>query len=244
MNLAAWLRTQWDLVAGWGLIALGGLVFLLGFRGVSNTPYVPEQLPYIMSGGIGGIILVAVGAVLLVTAELRDEWRKLAELQDLLDGSLDLRPSGPEPDSPTAQDRPSAVGAARTTPSAADDAALSRTSVALSSALAATGLVVTTLFWLRVLERPALDAGLQAASMAVFGCALVVVAIVGLAFVFQSRVRAARSLLATTLRGRAAGAAVPTRRGPGADGSSRGSHLKGCPLVDSADAGPCPACGS
>lgn len=84
MDAMTWLRAQWDRVAGFGLIGLGGLALLLGFRGVSNSVYVADQLSYIISGGLGGLYLLGAGAVLLIVAELRDEWRKLDTIEALL----------------------------------------------------------------------------------------------------------------------------------------------------------------
>jgi hypothetical protein len=46
-----------------GVIApIGIIVVLLGWWGASNTPYVFEQLPYLISGGVLGLSLVFLGA--------------------------------------------------------------------------------------------------------------------------------------------------------------------------------------
>jgi hypothetical protein len=51
-----------------GIIApLGIVVVLLGWWGASNTPYVFEQLPYLISGGLLGISLVFLGAFFYFT---------------------------------------------------------------------------------------------------------------------------------------------------------------------------------
>jgi hypothetical protein len=78
------LRLQWDRYAAWALILLGGLVLLVGWLGVSDTVYPAEQLPYILSGGIFGMFLLGIGAMLWLSADLRDEWRKLDRLEDAL----------------------------------------------------------------------------------------------------------------------------------------------------------------
>lgn len=92
MDAMTWLRAQWDRVAGFGLIGLGALAMLLGFRGVSNTGFVSDQLTYIISGGLGGLFLLGCGAVLLLVAEMRDEWRKLDGIEALLRAELVAEP--------------------------------------------------------------------------------------------------------------------------------------------------------
>ena len=56
-------------------------MLFLGWEGASNTAYTAEQLPYVLSGGIGGALLVALGATLLISADLRDEWHKLDRIE-------------------------------------------------------------------------------------------------------------------------------------------------------------------
>jgi hypothetical protein len=81
MNLKHWVRTNPDRAGAWTAVALGAIVLFLGWQGASTTEYPAEQLPYIISGGIGGALLVAVGATLLISADLRDEWRKLDRIE-------------------------------------------------------------------------------------------------------------------------------------------------------------------
>jgi hypothetical protein len=51
-----------------GIVApLGIIVVLLGWWGASNTPYVFEQLPYLISGGLLGISMVFLGAFFYFT---------------------------------------------------------------------------------------------------------------------------------------------------------------------------------
>ena len=66
MDLMTWLRAEWDRVLGFTLIALGAVLLVLGYLGVSDSPYVAEQLSYIVSGGLGGLFLLGAGATLLI----------------------------------------------------------------------------------------------------------------------------------------------------------------------------------
>jgi hypothetical protein len=81
MNYVRWARTQWDRVSAWCLIGFGGIAIMLGWNGVSSEPLTAQQVPYIVSGGIGGLFLLGVGAMLWLSADLRDEWRKLDAIE-------------------------------------------------------------------------------------------------------------------------------------------------------------------
>ncbi len=84
------LRNQWDRVAAWVLIVVGALFVLLGWLGVSDAVLTTEQLPYVISGGLGGLCCIAVGAVLWLSADLRDEWTALRQIAERLE--VDVEP--------------------------------------------------------------------------------------------------------------------------------------------------------
>jgi peptidoglycan/LPS O-acetylase OafA/YrhL len=79
-----WVRLQWDRAGAIFALALGALSLFLGWLGVTDTPHVAKQLPYIASGGLFGIFLVGVAAALWISADLRDEWRELRGLREEL----------------------------------------------------------------------------------------------------------------------------------------------------------------
>jgi hypothetical protein len=105
MDLMTWLRAEWDRVLGFTLIAIGAVLLVLGYIGVSNSPYVAEQVAYIVSGGLGGLFLLGSGATLLILADLHDEWRKLDRVEALLSGEIPfpsrLQTNGSTPPPPT-----------------------------------------------------------------------------------------------------------------------------------------------
>ncbi len=68
----------------------GGIGVVLGWIGVSGAVYPAEQLPYLVSGGLGGLFLLGVGATLWLSADLRDEWRHL----DTLESDVEQRLAG------------------------------------------------------------------------------------------------------------------------------------------------------
>jgi hypothetical protein len=83
-ELLKYLRVQWDR-AGAVVCAIAGIVMLIvGYVGTSGTEYIAEQIPYLVSGGLTGVVLLAAAAVLWISADLRDEWRELAEQGETL----------------------------------------------------------------------------------------------------------------------------------------------------------------
>ena len=99
MAFMNWLRAERDRVAGWSLVALGGIMIFVTWLATSDTVLVSEQIPYLVSGGLGGLFFAAVGAAVLVRADVHDEWRKL----DRIDAALGGRP-------PAEQSEPQAAG--------------------------------------------------------------------------------------------------------------------------------------
>lgn len=85
MDVKRWLRANWDRAAAWFCVVLGVVFLFIGWEGVSKSAYPAEQLPFILSGGIGGALMVALGATLLISADLRDEWQKLDRIEKKLD---------------------------------------------------------------------------------------------------------------------------------------------------------------
>ena len=70
---------------GVAVLLIGFVVIFLGWNGAASFNDLRQQFPYLISGGIAGLALVAVGAALLLVEALRTE---RAELQSSID---DLR---------------------------------------------------------------------------------------------------------------------------------------------------------
>ena len=83
--------SDWRDKLGWLLIIVGGILVVVGYLGVSGQDTEALQLPYLASGGIGGLATVAVGSALLIASDLRLDRERLGriegeilELQDLV----------------------------------------------------------------------------------------------------------------------------------------------------------------
>ena len=51
---------------------------------MSGADLPSKQLPYLVSGGIGGLYILGVAAVLWLSGDLRDEWSRLGEIKTVL----------------------------------------------------------------------------------------------------------------------------------------------------------------
>jgi len=107
MDLKVIIRGLWDRLGGWALIGLGGLALLFGWLGVSDTPLTSEQIPFVVSGGLFGIALIGTGATLLISGDLRDEWRKLDDIEQAI---LQLAARPPSNDEAAPDAAPAADG--------------------------------------------------------------------------------------------------------------------------------------
>ncbi len=109
------LRDVWDRALAVVLTVAGAVLLVLGWFGVSGQGLTSLQIPYVVSGGLGGIFLMGAGAALWLSADLRDEWRKLDRIEAVLESGLDrlglgrdsgggptLTPLSPPPVTPTA----------------------------------------------------------------------------------------------------------------------------------------------
>lgn len=99
MGIGTLVHHHWDRLGAWSAIAVGAVAVLIGWLGISGSAFVFEQLPYVVSGGIGGLFLLGLGTTLLLSADLRDEWRKL----DRIEHALLAEPGGSRVGSGTAR---------------------------------------------------------------------------------------------------------------------------------------------
>jgi hypothetical protein len=89
MNLLKYVRVQWDRAGAVICAVVGVITLLIGYLGTSDTEYISEQIPYVISGGLTAVILFVAAGVLWLSADLRDEWRELAAQGDDLRAFLE-----------------------------------------------------------------------------------------------------------------------------------------------------------
>jgi hypothetical protein len=101
--------------AGWLFIGFGVLLVLLGYLGVSGEAIVEKQIPYLVSGGIGGVLACVLGAYFLGTEELRKDSGRLDRLEQMVEelhAALLQRADAPAPAPVTAEATPTLVAVA------------------------------------------------------------------------------------------------------------------------------------
>ena len=68
-----------------GLTVAGLIAVLVGYLGVRDESHIELQLPYLLSGGLGGLVLMGLGALVLIQYQMRIQARRFAEMTDSLD---------------------------------------------------------------------------------------------------------------------------------------------------------------
>ena len=78
--------TEYLLRLAAGLLTAAGVVsVLIGYLQLRDESYVVLQLPYLMSAGVGGLVLVGLGALALIQYQMRVQARRYAEVAGQLD---------------------------------------------------------------------------------------------------------------------------------------------------------------
>lgn len=93
-----WVRDATWPLAGWIVAGIGLIFIIAGYLGISREALVAKQMPYLVSGGIGGIALVGAGAALIRMDELRTQRKRIDELEAMvrdLHGVLLAHPDAP-----------------------------------------------------------------------------------------------------------------------------------------------------
>jgi len=90
------VKGRWRTVLAWLALAAGALALFGGWFAVSGETLAAKQLPYLISGGLGGLGLIAGGVGLLIAEDLREERTRsgrleaeILEVRDLLRAFLE-----------------------------------------------------------------------------------------------------------------------------------------------------------
>lgn len=90
MNFLRWCRNQWERSIALVVVTAGLVAFFLGWWGQRDKGLVTEQIPYVVSGAMFGILLIIIGATVWLSADLHDEWVKLDRVEDALGDAIAL----------------------------------------------------------------------------------------------------------------------------------------------------------
>lgn len=97
-----WVWTSVRPVLGYVFVAIGLVLLLTAYLGVSREVLVAKQIPYLVSGGLFGLGFVTLGSRLMLIEDLRRDAGRLDRLEQAVDelhAALLARP-----DAPTAYD--------------------------------------------------------------------------------------------------------------------------------------------
>jgi hypothetical protein len=72
------------------LCVAGFVILAFGWWKISKEPIVALQIPYLVSGGIGGALLLGLGGVLLLAHDLRLDNRRLEAIEAAIDDLRDV----------------------------------------------------------------------------------------------------------------------------------------------------------
>ena len=89
MDFWQWVRNEWDRALAIAAAVAGAVALVLGWLGVSRSVLPTQQIPYLASGAVGGILLLGISATLWLSSDLRDEWRKLDDIQTDIRRAID-----------------------------------------------------------------------------------------------------------------------------------------------------------
>jgi hypothetical protein len=74
-------KIGWRALVAWAAIGIGAVALVIGYVGVSAQTVVAKQLPYLISGGLTGVVAIGAGVALLVAEDLRSDRERLGRLE-------------------------------------------------------------------------------------------------------------------------------------------------------------------
>lgn len=91
-----WHRQPWSTFVGPGAAAVGAIMLIVGYVGVASRDVDSLQIPYLVSGGLGGLFVLLLGLGFVAVRELRivndrnaDLDRKVSLIGEALEDVLD-----------------------------------------------------------------------------------------------------------------------------------------------------------
>jgi hypothetical protein len=223
--------------AAWATMLAGGSAIAFGARQVAASGSGAEEIAYLVSCGLGGLLAVLVGIGLLLIADVRDQGIKLARIERVLAGEPlpDPRATILELRDGESSDAMGRHGVRRVV--------LFGRWVAVPSFLVAAGAIVVSVGWYRAATTGRLSVALQGLVAAGIGSLLAVlgIAVAGLrasANIRRQKARLLRSLVVTADDDRPAGAEAEDDGGLWTAEGLHRTHRAGCAALAMAAAPP------
>jgi hypothetical protein len=72
---------RWQAPLGWVLVVAGAIAIAVAWWEVRDLPNIALQVPYLISGGLGGAVLMGFGGTLLIAQDFRDERTRIRSLE-------------------------------------------------------------------------------------------------------------------------------------------------------------------
>ncbi len=88
MDFLKLCRYQWERTLAVGTVGSGLVMFFLGWQGQRDRALVVEQIPYVVSGALFGLLLIVIGTTIWLSADLRDEWIKLDRFEESVERAV------------------------------------------------------------------------------------------------------------------------------------------------------------
>jgi len=90
-------RQRWHRVVGVVAMVVGIVAMLAGWLGISRVTLTTEQIPYLVSGGLGGLFALGVAATLWLSGDMRDEFDALSDIRNMMADAIEANPAGAAP---------------------------------------------------------------------------------------------------------------------------------------------------
>jgi hypothetical protein len=79
------LRTHWERALGAVLVLLGAVLVVIGYAGIKGARYAVDEISFLISGGVGGVLALMLGTTLFINGDRRTELTALDRLAESLE---------------------------------------------------------------------------------------------------------------------------------------------------------------
>jgi hypothetical protein len=75
------------------LVLLGAVLVVIGYAGVKGARYAVDEISFLISGGVGGVLALMLGTTLLINGDRRTELTALDRLAESLEAEAPDEPA-------------------------------------------------------------------------------------------------------------------------------------------------------